>query len=107
MSSFGGSPTGAAGPTGRMLDAMADVAETRATFLNRLENALSRLKDNTDRTVQIAQALTGGWPTQGAAGKENTASAGVFGAVEDIAYAIHRACDRLDEANSAVSERLP
>ncbi|RWA81468.1 MAG: hypothetical protein EOQ31_31470 [Mesorhizobium sp.] len=79
----------------------------RMHFLNRLENALNRLQSNTDRTVSIAQALTGGWPTGAASAKEAVPQSGVFGAIEEIASAIHRVCDRLDEANAAVQERLP
>lgn len=97
--------------SGRAIDAIAavngSVDPQRAHFLNRLENALNRLQGNADRTVQIAQALTGGWPTSAAATKEIPPSSGVFGAVEEIASAIHRVCDRLDEANAAVQERLP
>lgn len=103
MNSYGGNTS----PTGKMLGAMADCAEVRATPLNRLENALSRLDDVTSRTIGNASQLTGGWPTGDQKQPAAPTTAGVFGAVEEIAYAIHRVCDRLDEANRAVSERLP
>lgn len=90
--------TGPAAPAGEA---------ARATFLRRLENAYSRLESVADNTVGNAMALTGGWPQQASTGKDAPASAGVLGAVEEIASAIHRVCDRIEEANRAVAERLP
>lgn len=101
MSSFGNSPTGAVGPAGY------SDGPQRAHFLGRLENALSRLDRAASRQVEIAGSLTGGWPVSASVGEKAPQSAGVFGAVEDIASAIHRICDRIEEANQAVSERMP
>lgn len=92
--------------TGKMLDTMASCE--RSTPLGRLENALNRLSNVAEGTVSAAMSLTGGWP-QGANGPVDKAPqrAGMFGAIEDIADAVHRVCDRLDEANRAVVEQLP
>lgn len=98
--------TGPAGPARSIAD-MVKEPQQRATFLNRLENAYRRLESAADNTVGLALTLTGGWPQQASPGKDAPAPEGLFGAVEDIASAIHRVCDRLDEANSAVQERLP
>ena len=94
--------------TAGMLEKMAGCAEVRSTPLGRLENALNRLSNVADATCNSAMALTGGWPVEARQqAKDAAPSAGVFGAVEEIASAIHRVCDRLDEANRAVVERLP
>lgn len=96
------------GSTLGMLEKMAGGAEVRSTPLGRLENALNRLSNVADGTVGAAMSLTGGWPQQASAPTDKApSSAGVFGAIEEIANAIHRICDRVDEANRAVSERLP
>lgn len=101
--------TGPAGPQeGRFTSAIGgETLAQRAHFLGRLENAYSRLESVADKTVGNAMTLTGGWPQQANTGKDAPANAGVLGAVEDIASAIHRVCDRIDEANRAVAERLP
>ncbi|TGT76191.1 MULTISPECIES: hypothetical protein [unclassified Mesorhizobium] len=101
--------TGPAGPQEGRFSGAAYGGETsaqRAHFLGRLENALSRLDKAANRQVEIASSLTGGWPSN-QAGDKAPQNAGVFGAVEDIATAIHRICDRIEEANQAVAERLP
>ncbi|MBZ9706110.1 hypothetical protein LB543_05170 [Mesorhizobium sp. ESP7-2] len=103
MSSFGNSPTGANGPASYGSEV------SKATFLGRLENALSRLDRAADGTANNAMTLTGGWPSQPVQsnGKDAPANAGVFGAVDDIAATIHRICDRIEDANAAVRDRLP
>lgn len=103
MSSFGNGPTG-----GYAAGAVGAAEPQRTTPLGRLENALNRLARVTDDSVNIAQALTGGWPQQANDKLDKALSgAGMFGAIEEIATAIHRNCDRLDEASAAVSQRLP
>lgn len=98
---------GANGPAGPQNYAEACV-EQRAHFLNRLENAFHRLGRAADRQGELAMAMVGPWPTQGSvSGKDAPQNVGVFGAVEDIASAIHRVCDRMEEANQAVADRLP
>lgn len=95
--------TGITGPAGPGYAA----EPQRAHFLGRLENALSRLDRAASRQIEIAGSLTGGWPANASVCEKAPQGAGIFGAVDDIATAIHRVCDRIEEANQAVSERLP
>ena len=102
MSSFGNSPTGAVGPAGY-------ATEVRSTPLNRLENALNRLNSTSSDSIDIAVRLTGGWGRANGEGlgKDAPAPSGMFDQIDAIANAIHRLCDNLGEANSAVMGYLP
>lgn len=79
----------------------------KATAFNRLANAVDRLDGITGNSIGIASRLVGAWPTDTKQQGEMVNSGGHIGEIDAAADAIHRICDRLDEANSAVMARLP
>lgn len=80
----------------------------KSTAFNRLANAVDRLDVIAGNTVDVASRLTGGWPSDAKPkAPEQPNLGGHFGEIESAAEVIHRICDRLDEANSAVMARLP
>lgn len=85
-----------------------DACCTKATAFNRLANAIERLDGVTGYSIGLASRLTGGWPTNAKSQTaKEPASGGHFGEIDAAADAINRICDRLNEANDAITARLP
>mgnify|MGYP003408310537 FL=1 len=73
--------------------------------MNRLGEAVGRLRGSTGKTVDVAMALAGSWPEQ-TDGQVDSPYSGVFGQIDMLASEINSLCDRLDSASEAVSRRL-
>lgn len=78
----------------------------RASSVEMLGNAVTRLGEVSSQSVSTAMKLAGAWPVNGDASGEVRHSDGVFDNIEGFAQIIHRICDDLAEANAAVTRRL-